>query len=260
MMHQNKKLPRGIILAGGNGTRLHPLTLAVSKQLLPVYKYPMICYPINTLMQMNIKDIMIITMPDQQHLFEKALRKIIDENDLNITFAVQHEPKGLPEAFIIAEQWLDGCDAVLILGDNIIINHDAIEMDCNSIYTFPVQHPERYGVVTCKPDGCIDELIEKPQQFISKDAVIGMYALSNAACQRANLLKPSKRNELEIVDLIRDMDTFDSQVKVKKLNGFWFDAGNHDDLLDCANLVRTIEQRSSKPVIQLKYEKMHNNI
>lgn len=251
---------RGIILAGGNGTRLHPLTLSISKQLLPVYKHPMICYPINTLMMMGITDILIITAANQQHLFKEALKDIIACNNLNVEFAVQQQPHGLPEAFIIAEQWLDGSDAVLILGDNIIINHDAIEPECNSIYTFPVQHPERYGVVTCKTDGCIDELIEKPQQFISRDAVIGMYVMSNAACQRAKLLKPSKRNELEIVDLIKDMDTFDSKVKVKKLNGFWFDAGNHDDLLDCANLVRAIEQRSSSPVIKLKYEKKFHSI
>lgn len=257
---QSFNMKKGIILAGGSGTRLYPLTLSISKQLLPVYKYPMICYPMNTLMMMGIMDIMIITAPDQQHLFKSALQDIIKINNLNVTFTTQQQPRGLPEAFIIAEQWLGGSDAVLILGDNIIISHDAIEPKCNSIYTFPVQHPERYGVVTRKSNGCIDELIEKPQQFVSKDAVIGMYALSNAACKRAKLLKPSKRNELEIVDLIRDMDTFESSVRVNELNGFWFDAGNHDDLLDCANLVRAIEQRSSKPLLQLKYEKKYNNV
>lgn len=250
-----KKITHGIILAGGSGTRLHPLTLSISKQLLPVYKYPMICYPINTLMMMGINNILIITAPDQKHLFEKALDRIIACNNLNVTFTTQQQPRGLPEAFIIAEQWLAGNDAVLMLGDNIIISNEAIEPTCNSIFTFPVQHPERYGVVTCNENGFIHELVEKPKHFISRDAVIGMYALSNAACEHAKQLKPSKRNELEIVDLIQQMNTLDSQVSVKKLNGFWFDAGNADDLLDCANLVRAIEQRSSKPVLHLNYEK-----
>lgn len=246
------KHPRGIILAGGKGTRLLPLTQAISKQLLPVYKYPMIFYPINTLASMGIKDILIITMPSQQQMFKDTLHNIEQHLQVNLTFAVQHEPKGLPEAFIIAEQWLNGSDAVLILGDNIIISNEPIEFKCNSIFTFPVQHPERYGVVTTDEHGCIKQIIEKPQQFVSKDAVIGLYCFSNAACELAKQLKPSKRNELEIVDLIQSLNTLHSAVEVKHLNGFWFDAGNCDDLLDCANLIRAIEQRSSKPLIKLQ--------
>lgn len=251
VVQQNFNMKKGIILAGGKGTRLLPLTQAISKQLLPVYKYPMIYYPINTLASMGIKDIMVITMPDQLQMFKNTLCNIEKQLQVNLTFAVQDEPKGLPEAFIIAEQWLNGDDVVLILGDNIIISNEAIEPICNTIFTFPVQHPERYGVVTTDSRGCIDKIVEKPQTFISNNAVIGLYAFSNAACDVAKQLKPSKRNELEIVDLIQNMNII-SNVKVKKLNGFWFDAGNCDDLLDCANLVRAIEQRSSKPLIQLQ--------
>lgn len=250
-VQQNFNMKKGIILAGGKGTRLLPLTQAISKQLLPVYKYPMIYYPINTLASMGIKDIMVITMPDQLQMFKNTLCNIEEQLQVNLTFAIQNEPKGLPEAFIIAEQWLNGDDVVLILGDNIIISNEAIEPDCNTIFTFPVQHPERYGVVTTDSRGCIDKIVEKPQAFISNNAVIGLYAFSNAACDVAKQLKPSKRNELEIVDLIQNMNII-SNVKVKKLSGFWFDAGNCDDLLDCANLVRAIEQRSSKPLIQLQ--------
>ena len=244
------KNPRGIILAGGKGTRLLPLTRAISKQLLPVYKHPMIYYPNNTLVSMGIKDIMIITALDQQQMFKDTLSDVEQQLQVRLTFAVQQEPKGLPEAFIIAEQWLEGDDAVLILGDNIIISNEPMQIKCNSIYTFPVAHPERYGVVTTDERGCIKQIVEKPPQFVSKDAVIGLYCFSNAACSLAKQLKPSKRNELEIVDLIQSLDTMHSNIHVNRLNGFWFDAGNCDDLLDCANLIRAIEQRSSKPLIK----------
>jgi len=235
---------KGIVLAGGKGTRLYPLTHAVSKQLLPVYKNPMIYYPIMTLRDMGISDIMIITTPEQLPLFKQALAHV---TQVNLTFEVQPEPAGLPQAFIIAEQWLDGDDVALVLGDNIIINNAKIKAKVNSIYTFEVTHPERYGVVKCK-QGCIDTIVEKPQTFVSNDAVIGLYVFDNAACYWAKQLKPSARGELEIVDLIKTINDING-VYVQKLDGFWFDAGNHDDLLDCANLVRAIEQRSSKKFI-----------
>lgn len=235
---------KGIILAGGRGTRLHPLTHAVSKQLLPVYKNPMIYYPIMTLRDMGIKDIMIITTPDQHALFKQALANV---TQVNLTFAIQPEPAGLPQAFIIAESWLAGDDAALVLGDNIIINNAKIKPKVNSIFTYEVMHPERYGVVKCK-NGYIDEIVEKPQTFVSNDAVIGLYVFDNAACHWAKVLKPSKRGELEIVDLIAAINEANG-VHVQKLDGFWFDAGNHDDLLDCANMVRAIEQRSSRKFI-----------
>ena len=235
---------KGIVLAGGRGTRLYPLTHAVSKQLLPVYKNPMIYYPIMTLRDMGISEIMIITTPEQLPLFKQALAHV---TQVNLTFEVQPEPAGLPQAFIIAEPWLSGDDVALVLGDNIIINNAKINATVNSIYTFEVTHPERYGVVKCK-DGLIDDIVEKPQQFISNDAVIGLYVFDSAACHWAKQLKPSARGELEIVDLIKTINDING-VYVQKLDGFWFDAGNHDDLLDCANMIRAIEQRSSKKFI-----------
>jgi glucose-1-phosphate thymidylyltransferase len=232
---------KGIILAGGRGTRLYPLTHAISKQLLPVYKNPMIYYPIMTLRDMGITDIMIITTPEQQPLYKQALQHV---TQVNLIFEVQPEPAGLPQAFIIAESWLAGDDVALVLGDNIIINNAPISPVINSIFTFEVTHPERYGVVDIK-HGYIKNIVEKPQTFVSNDAVIGLYVFDNNACEIAKNLKPSARGELEIVDLIKAINDI-SSVYVQKLDGFWFDAGNHDDLLDCANMVRAIEQRSSK--------------
>ena len=232
---------KGIVLAGGRGTRLYPLTHAISKQLLPVYKNPMIYYPIMTLRDMGITDIMIITTPEQQPLYKQALQHV---TQVNLTFEIQPEPAGLPQAFIIAESWLAGDDVALVLGDNIIINNAPISPVINSIFTFEVTHPERYGVVDIK-HGYIKNIVEKPQTFVSNDAVIGLYVFDNNACEIAKNLKPSARGELEIVDLIKAINDING-VYVQKLDGFWFDAGNHDDLLDCANMVRAIEQRSSK--------------
>jgi glucose-1-phosphate thymidylyltransferase len=232
---------KGIVLAGGKGTRLYPLTHAVSKQLLPVYKNPMIYYPIMTLRDMGITDIMVITTPEQQSLFKQALRHI---NDVDLTFEVQPEPAGLPQAFTIAEKWIAGDDVALVLGDNIIINNAKINATPNSIFTFEVTHPERYGVVKTK-NGYIEQIVEKPTSFVSNDAVVGLYVFDNSACHWAKHLKPSARGELEIVDLIKKINEING-VYVQKLDGFWFDAGNHDDLLDCANMIRAIEQRSNR--------------
>lgn len=237
---------KGIVLAGGHGTRLYPLTHAISKQLLPVYKNPMIYYPIATLANMGITDIMVITAPDQLELFKRALTGL--KLDVHLTFATQDSPRGLPEAFIIAEEWIGADEVALILGDNIIINNTPIRAEPNTIFTFEVAHPERYGVV--KRDGWgIGELVEKPKEFISNEAVIGLYIFRSIVCKIAKLLTPSERGELEIVELIKMVNVLDSRVQVHKLDGFWFDAGNHDDLLDCANLVRAIETRSSRKLL-----------
>lgn len=232
---------KGVVLAGGKGTRLYPLTHAVSKQLLPVYRNPMVFYPIMTLRDMGIKDILIITTVEQQELFAEALQHI---KEVNLSFAVQKYPRGLPEALVIAQEWLKGSDVVMILGDNIIINNAPITYKPNSIFTFPVIYPERYGVVKMNNDR-IEAIVEKPMQWVSNDAVIGLYMFTNDACDVAATLEPSARGELEIVDLIREMDRR-HQMQVQKLDGFWFDAGNHDDLLDCANLIKAIEHRSTR--------------
>jgi len=234
---------KGVILAGGKGSRLYPLTKGISKQLLPVYKYPMIYFPINTLLSMGIKDILIITTEDQQHLFKETLK---DLKCANFSFAIQDQPKGLAEAFIIAEEWLDGSDVTLVLGDNIILNNSTICSQPNTIFSYIVKNPSSYGVVVRDENDKVLTLIEKPQHFVSKEAVIGLYVLKNNACQYAKTLKPSKRGELEIVDLLLAMNDVDRDIKVHNLDGFWFDGGTHDDLLDCGNLIKAIECRTNK--------------
>lgn len=234
---------KGIILAGGLGTRLYPLTKGISKQLLPVYKYPMIYFPINTLLSMGIKDILIITTEDQQNLFKETLK---DLKCANFSFAIQDQPKGLAEAFIIAEEWLNGSDVTLVLGDNIILNNSSIISEPNTIFSYTVKNPSSYGVVVRDENNKVLTLIEKPQHFVSKEAVIGLYVLKNSACQYAKTLKPSKRGELEIVDLLLAMNAVEQNINVHKIDGFWFDGGTHDDLLDCGNLIKALECRTNK--------------
>jgi glucose-1-phosphate thymidylyltransferase len=242
---------KGIILAGGKGTRFQPLTNAISKQLLPVYREPMIHYPIRTLKDMGIKEILIIVDPSQLSLFEAAL-KDVDQFGISVSFKIQDKPRGIAEALIIAEEWLGGCNAALILGDNIFITPNLPDLgdkkflkQPNAIFTYSVVDPSRYGVVY-QVDGAIEKLVEKPTSFVSNDAVVGLYLLDNEACKYAKNLKPSKRNELEIVDLIKVMDVEHSQFSIFNIGGFWFDAGTHDDLLDCANFIRAVEHRTGK--------------
>lgn len=234
---------KGIVLSGGMGTRLQPLTNALSKQLLPVYKYPMIYFPLCTLRDMDIKDVLIITTPQHKSLYEKTLEHV---TELNLSFIVQNEPKGLAEAFILAEDWLEGDDATLILGDNIFINNDSLKnIETNTVFTFQVKQPERYGVVKKNSKGEVVDIVEKPKTFISDDALIGMYVLNNSACDYAKKLKPSARGELEIVDLINSMMQ-DEAFWFNNLNGYWFDAGTHDDLLDCGNFIKAVEDRTNR--------------
>lgn len=234
---------KGVILAGGSGSRLYPLTSSISKQLLPVYKYPMIYYPINTLLQLGIKDILIITTPEQQNLFKNCLKNL---TCANFSFVVQEKPQGLAQAFIIAEEWLDGSDVTLVLGDNIIINNSIISNTPNTIFSYTVKHPERYGVVVKDDNDKIISLVEKPKQFLSNEAVIGLYILKNEACKIAKTLTPSSRGELEIVDLILKIKDSGQDIKVCNLDGFWFDAGTHDDLLDCGNFIKAVMDRTTK--------------
>lgn len=236
---------RGIILAGGKGSRLYPLTYTISKQLLPVYNKPMIYYPLNTLKSLGIKDILIITADHVQcRLFEEQLK---GTKGLNLSFVVQDSPKGLPDAFIVGKEFIGKDDVTLILGDNVFITPESIEAKPNTIFTYKVKQPDAYGVVKLTENGYIDKLIEKPIEFISNDAVVGLYIFDNEVVNVAKTLTPSYRGELEIVDLIKAMDNL-NRVKVQQLDGFWFDCGTHDDLLECANLVRAIEQRTNTTV------------
>ena len=236
---------RGIILAGGKGSRLYPLTYAVSKQLLSVYNKPMIYYPLNTLKSMGITDILIITADYVQcRLFEEQLKST---KGLNLSFVVQDSPRGLPDAFIVGRDFIGEDDVTLILGDNVFITPEPIEAKPNTIFTYKVRQPDAYGVVKLTENGYIDKLIEKPDKFISNDAVVGLYVFNNEVVHVAKTLTPSYREELEIVDLIKAMDDID-RVKVQQLDGFWFDCGTHDDLLECANLVKAIESRTNTTV------------
>jgi len=239
-------MSKGIVLAGGKGTRLYPSTHAVSKQLHCVYNKPMIYYQLKTLVDMGIKDILIIVSDLLQYkLFQDQLKHLEDEG-INLQFRVQPEPGGIPEAFIIGENFIGKDDITLILGDNVIITPFTLSAQPNTIFTYKVKNPQAYGVAVVE-DGKLKTIVEKPQEFVSDTAVIGLYVFSNNAVNIAKNLQKSARNELEIVDVISKLSETEG-VSVQELDGFWFDCGTHDDLLECANLVRAIEQRTNKKV------------
>ena len=238
---------KGIILAGGKGTRLYPLTKTISKQLLPVYNKPMIYYPLQTLKDMGIKEILIITADSQQcGLFQNQLRHG-ESFGLKLQYAIQENPGGLPEAFIIGEDFIGNDDVTLILGDNVFITNSKIEAIPNTIYTYKVKNPSAYGVAEIDDNNKLIKIVEKPTEYVSDKAVVGLYVFTNIAIDLAKKLAPSKRGELEIVDLIKKIDDVEG-VNVEEFEGFWFDCGTHNDLLDCANLVATIEHRTNKIV------------
>jgi glucose-1-phosphate thymidylyltransferase len=241
----NKK---GICLSGGLATRLYPLTRNISKQLLPIYKKPAIAYPLQTLKEMGYQDILIINADEEQQKQFKILLGDGSKFGLNLSYAIQDKPRGLVDAFIVGEEFIKDADEVcLILGDNIIIGNSPIHPQSNTIYTYKVKDPSAYGVVEIDENGLIKQIVEKPKEFISEDAVIGLYVFSNEVVEMAKRVTPSARGELEIVDLIRLMNEKEG-VNVEKLDGFWFDIGDHDSLLDCANLVRTIDKRSNHAI------------
>ena len=239
---------KGIVLAGGKGTRLLPTTRAVSKQLHCVYNKPMIYYPLQTLKDMGIKDILIITADAQQYrLFFEQL-KHGERYGLNLEYAIQRKPGGLPEAFIIGEDFIGvNDDVALILGDNVFITNKELKAEPNTIFTYKVKDPSAYGVAELDDKNNLINIIEKPAEFVSDNAVVGLYVFTHAAVGLAKSLKPSKRGELEIVDLISKLNE-EEGLSVEELDGFWFDCGNHDDLLECANLVKAIEHRTNKKV------------
>lgn len=238
---------KGIILAGGRGTRLYPLTHTISKQLLPVYNKPMIYYPLQTLKDMGIREILIITADAQQcRLFQNQLRHG-EAYHLKIEYAIQEKPSGLPEAFIIGEDFIGDDDVTLILGDNVFITNTKLKIQPNTIYTYKVKNPSAYGVAKLDEDGGLVDIVEKPTEYVSDDAVVGLYVFTNIAINLSKKLTPSKRGELEIVDLIKKIQEVEG-VNVEEFEGFWFDCGTHNDLLDCANLVATIEHRTNKIV------------
>jgi len=245
---------KGIILAGGSGTRLYPVTLGVSKQLLPIYDKPMIYYPLSVLMLAGIREICIITTPQDQDQFQRTLGDG-SQWGITLTYVTQPSPDGLAQAFILAEAFLDGAPSALVLGDNIFYGHGLPEMLAEAdakavggtVFGYRVVDPERYGVVSFDAEGRAVSIIEKPEVPASNYAVTGLYLLDGTAPARARKVKPSARGELEITSLL-EMYLNEGALDVKRMGrGYaWLDTGTHASLLDAGNFVRTLTERQGQ--------------
>jgi glucose-1-phosphate thymidylyltransferase len=250
------KARKGIILAGGAGTRLHPITMSLSKQLLPVYDKPMIYYPLATLMSAGIREFLIITTPRDQVAFRELLGGG-EKWGVQFAYAVQAEPNGIAQALIIAESFLAGAPSALILGDNIFYGANLSELllsasdrtEGATVFGYYVQDPERYGVVQFDANGKVTDLLEKPPKPPSNYAVTGVYFYDERAPQLARSIKPSARGELEITDLNRAY-LKEGSLNVERLGRgtAWLDTGTHNSLLDAGVFVRIIEERQGLKV------------
>ena len=247
---------KGIVLAGGTGSRLFPMTMAASKQLLPVFDKPMIFYPVSVLMLAGIRDIVIITTPHDREAFQRLLGDG-SRFGVSFTYLVQPEPKGIAQAFVIAEDIIGADPCALVLGDNIFYGVglgglllDAAKLtDGAMVYSYPVSDPERYGVVEFGDDGRAISIEEKPEKPRSNHAVTGLYFYDGTVCERSKSLKPSRRGELEITDLNRSYMA-EGKLSVQPLGrGFaWLDTGTPDSLLEASQYVAAIEKRQGMKV------------
>jgi len=247
---------KGIILAGGAGTRLHPATLAISKQLLPVFDKPMVYYPLSTLMLAGVRDIMIISTPQDTPRFEQLLGDG-SRWGLRLKYQVQPEPGGLAQAFLLAEDFIAGEHVVLVLGDNIFYGHDlqrllrtaSAQRNCATVFAYHVHDPQRYGVVEFAADGKVLSLEEKPAQPKSGYAVTGLYFYDPQVVALAKTLRPSARGELEITDL-NQLYLQRQQLSVQTMGrGYaWLDTGTHESLLDASQFIATLETRQGLKV------------